>query len=147
MAGFDLERFVVAQDDGGTYLRALGELRAGRKTSHWMWFVFPQIEGLGRSPTARAYAISSLDEARAYLEHPALGPRLRECADALLDLASDDPVAVMGPIDAVKLRSSMTLFARADPDEDRFPAVLGKFYGGEQDEATLARLPFQADSA
>lgn len=140
MAGFDLERFVVAQDDGGTYLRALGELRAGRKTSHWMWFVFPQIEGLGRSPTARAYAISSLDEARAYLEHPALGPRLRECADALLDLASDDPVAVMGPIDAVKLRSSMTLFARADPSEDRFAGVLRKFYGGEEDEATLARV-------
>lgn len=105
-----------------------------------MWFVFPQIEGLGRSPTARAYAIASLAEARAYLQHPVLGGRLRECADALLGLETDDAVAVMGGIDAMKLRSSMTLFSRADPDEDRFPAVLRKFYGGEEDEATLARL-------
>jgi len=140
MTDFDLERFVAAQDGGDTYERALGELRAGRKTSHWMWFVFPQIEGLGRSPTARAYAIFSLAEARAYLAHPALGPRLRECADALLGLESDDPVAVMGPVDAVKLRSSMTLFAHAEPGEERFPAVLRKFYGGEEDEATLALL-------
>lgn len=146
MTEFDLDRFLSAQDGGGTYPRALAELRAGRKASHWMWFVFPQIEGLGRSATARAYAISSLDEARAYLAHPVLGPRLRESADALLALAGEDPVAVMGPVDAVKLRSSMTLFARADPGEDRFPAVLAKFYGGEEDEATLARLPFQANS-
>jgi uncharacterized protein (DUF1810 family) len=139
-AGFDLERFVAAQDGGGTYERALAELRAGRKTSHWMWFVFPQIEGLGRSPTAQAYAISSLAEARAYLEHPLLGPRLRECAAALLGLDGEDPVAVMGPIDALKLRSSMTLFARADPEDDRFPGLLRKYYGGAQDEATLARL-------
>src|SRR3954454_21173711 len=108
MTDFDPERFVAAQDEGGTYERALAELRAGRKASHWMWFVFPQIEGLGRSPTARAYAIFSLAEARAYLEHPLLGPRLRECADALLALDGDDPVAVMGSIDALKLRSSMT---------------------------------------
>jgi uncharacterized protein (DUF1810 family) len=136
MADFDLERFVEAQGSGGTYDRALAELRAGRKRSHWMWFVFPQIEGLGRSPTARAYAISSLPEARAYLDHPVLGPRLRESADALLGLDTDDAEAVMGPIDAVKLRSSMTLFARADPAEDRFPSVLEKYYGGEEDEAT-----------
>jgi uncharacterized protein (DUF1810 family) len=136
MEDFDLKRFVDAQDGGGTYERALGELRSGRKASHWMWFVFPQIEGLGRSPTARRYAIASLEEARAYLEHPVLGPRLRECADALLGLDGDDPVAVMGPIDAIKLRSSMTLFARADPDDGRFPSVLRKFYGGEPDEAT-----------
>lgn len=135
-ADFDLERFVEAQGSGGTYDRALAELRAGRKRSHWMWFVFPQIEGLGRSPTARAYAISSLAEARAYLDHPVLGPRLRESADALLGLDTDDAEAVMGPIDAVKLRSSMTLFARADPAEDRFPGVLKKYYGGEEDEAT-----------
>ncbi len=141
LTDFDLDRFPPAQDAGGTYGRALAELRAGRKTSHWMWFVFPQIEGLGRSPTAQAYAIASLAEARAYLEHPVLGPRLRECADALLALAGDDPVAVMGGIDALKLRSSMTLFARADPDEQRFPEVLRKFYAGEEDEATLARLP------
>ena len=139
-ASFELERFVAAQDGGGTYPRALAELRAGRKASHWMWFVFPQIEGLGRSPTARAYAIASLAEARAYLEHPLLGPRLRECADALLGLESGDPVAVLGGIDALKLRSSMTLFARADPDDERFPAVLRKFYGGEEDEATVTRL-------
>jgi uncharacterized protein (DUF1810 family) len=141
MTDFDLERFVTAQDGGGTYERALAELRAGRKTSHWMWFVFPQIAGLGRSPTARAYAIFSLEEARAYLEQPLLGSRLRECADALLSLETDDAVAVMGPIDAIKLRSSITLFARADPADDRFPNVLRKFYGGEEDEATLARLP------
>ena len=140
-ADFDLQRFVAAQDGGGTYDRALAELRAGRKQSHWIWFVFPQIEGLGRSPTARAYAISSLAEARAYLDHPLLGPRLRESADALLGLDSGDAEGVMGAVDAVKLRSSMTLFARADPDDDRFPAVLRKFYGGEEDEATLARLP------
>jgi uncharacterized protein (DUF1810 family) len=141
MTDFDLARFVSAQDEGGTYERALAELRAGRKTSHWMWFVFPQIEGLGRSATAQAYAISSLAEARAYLGHPVLGPRLRECADALLSLDGSDPVAVMGPIDALKLRSSITLFSRADPDEERFPRVLRKFYDGAEDEATLARLP------
>jgi uncharacterized protein (DUF1810 family) len=141
MTDFDLERFVEAQDGGGTYERALAELRAGRKQSHWIWFVFPQIEGLGRSPTARAYAIASLPEARAYLDHPVLGPRLRESAEALLGLDTDDAEAVMGPIDAVKLRSSMTLFARADPTDDRFTSMLRKFYGGQEDEATLARLP------
>ncbi|HEY1853869.1 MAG TPA: DUF1810 domain-containing protein [Solirubrobacterales bacterium] len=146
MTDFDLNRFITAQDSGSTYERALVELKAGRKASHWIWFVFPQIDGLGRSPTARAYAILSLEEARAYLEHPVLGPRLRECADALLGLDSDDPVAVMGPIDAVKLRSSMTLFARADPQDERFPNVLRKFHGAEEDEATLARLPFDPDS-
>jgi uncharacterized protein (DUF1810 family) len=146
LTDFDLERFVQAQDAGGTYSRALSELRSGRKVSHWIWFVFPQIEGLGRSATARAYAIASLEEARAYLEHPVLGRRLRKCADALLALETDDPEAVMGGIDAVKLRSSMTLFARANPGEDRFPAVLRKLYGGEEDEATLARLPLQANS-
>jgi uncharacterized protein (DUF1810 family) len=141
VADFDLGRFVQAQDAGATYFRALSELRAGRKASHWIWFVFPQIEGLGRSPTARAYAIASLDEARAYLQHPLLGVRLRECADALLALETNDAEAVMGAIDAVKLRSSMTLFARADPADGRFPGVLSKFYGGKEDEATLARLP------
>jgi uncharacterized protein (DUF1810 family) len=140
LTDFDLERFVQAQDAAGTYSRALSELRAGHKASHWIWFVFPQIEGLGRSTTARAYAIASLGEARAYLEHPLLGPRLRECADALLALDGEDAEAVMGSIDAVKLRSSMTLFAHADPSENRFPAVLRKFYGGEEDEATLRLL-------
>lgn len=146
MVDFDLKRFVEAQDGGGTYGRALEELRAGRKASHWMWFVFPQIDGLGRSPTARAYAIFSLPEARAYLEHPLLGARLRECADALLGLKGNDPVAVMGPIDAIKLRSSMTLFAQANTADDLFPGVLRKYYGGKEDEATIERLPFPSNS-
>jgi uncharacterized protein (DUF1810 family) len=134
--GFDLERFVRAQDEGGTYEGALAELRAGRKTSHWMWFVFPQLDGLGRSPTARAYAIRSLAEALAYLEHPLLGPRLRESAAALLALDTGSAAAVLGGVDALKLRSSATLFARADPAEPAFPALLEKFYGGEPDAAT-----------
>jgi uncharacterized protein (DUF1810 family) len=135
---YGLSRFTEAQ--AGTYDRALAELRAGRKTGHWMWFVFPQVAGLGRSPTAQHYAISGLDEARAYLGHPVLGPRLVECAQALLDQSGDDAVAVLGAIDAVKLRSSMTLFARADPARPVFRAVLDRYYGGEVDEATTARL-------
>jgi uncharacterized protein (DUF1810 family) len=131
-----LGRFVTAQDQDGTYARALAELRRGHKTSHWMWFVFPQLDGLGRSPTAQAYAIRSLAEARAYLEHPVLGPRLRECAEALLEVESDDPAAVMGGIDALKLRSSITLFMRAAPEDELFGRVLAKFYAGEADEAT-----------
>lgn len=139
----DLTRFVSAQDAGGTYAAALAELRAGRKRGHWMWFVFPQVAGLGQSPTSREYAISDLEEARAYLAHPVLGPRLVECAEALRGLDTDDPVAVLGGIDAVKLRSSMTLFAHAaEHDEDRalLRAVLDKFYGGQEDPATLVRL-------
>jgi uncharacterized protein (DUF1810 family) len=131
-----LQRFVSAQDEGGTYDRALAELRAGRKTSHWMWFVFPQIAGLGRSPMARAYAIGSLEEARAYLEHPLLGPRLLECAQALLQVEGRSAEQILGGIDAIKLRSSMTLFARADPEEPLFRRVLERYYGGERDEAT-----------
>ena len=138
---YDLERFVSAQDQGGTYEAALKELRAGAKQSHWMWFVFPQIAGLGSSPTARRYAIGSLSEARAYLSHPVLGPRLRESARALAELrGTDDADAILGPIDALKLRSSMTLFARADPDEPLFTAVLRRYYGGEADPATEGRL-------
>lgn len=137
----NLERFVTAQDDGGTYEGALRELRAGAKRSHWMWFVFPQIAGLGSSPTARRYAIGSLAEARAYLAHPVLGPRLRESARALAELdGTDDADAILGPIDALKLRSSMTLFARADPDEPVFTAVLHRYYGGQADPATEGRL-------
>src|SRR5436305_7659483 len=105
---FELSRFARAQEDNGTYERALAELRRGRKQSHWMWFVFPQLAGLGRSGTARRYAISSLEEARAYLEHPVLGKRLRECARVVAETV-DDPVSVFGPVDAMKLRSSMTL--------------------------------------
>ncbi|MGH8995740.1 MAG: DUF1810 domain-containing protein, partial [Acidimicrobiales bacterium] len=104
---FGLERFVEAQDHG-TYARAVAELRGGRKRTHWMWFVFPQIAGLGSSAMARRFAISGLAEARAYLAHPVLGPRLRECVSVVAQLGVDDPVAVLGPVDALKLRSSMT---------------------------------------
>ena len=137
---YDLQRFVDAQDRGGTYDRALAELRDGRKTSHWMWFVFPQIAGLGSSPMAQRYAISSLDEARAYLAHPVLGDRLRESARALTDLDTRSPDEVLGGIDAMKLRSSMTLFMRAAPDEPLFARVLDQYFGGAADDATHARL-------
>ena len=137
---YDLQRFVDAQDRGGTYDRALQELRDGRKTSHWMWFVFPQIAGLGSSPMARQYAISSLDEARAYLAHAVLGDRLRESARALTGLDTRSPDEVLGGIDAMKLRSSMTLFMRAAPDEPLFAQVLDQYFGGAADDATDARL-------
>jgi uncharacterized protein (DUF1810 family) len=130
----DLERFLDAQSS--VYPQALAELRAARKRGHWMWFVFPQLAGLGRSPTAQRYAISGLAEAGAYLAHPVLGARLRECARALLELGQADPEAILGGIDALKLRSSMTLFALADPDEPLFGAVLERFYGGRADAAT-----------
>jgi len=133
----DLQRFVAAQE--GIYDQALAELRNGRKTSHWMWFVFPQIQGLGRSGMAQRYAISDLEEAKAYLEHPTLGPRLRECAGALTQLDETDATRVMGGIDALKLKSSMTLFNRAAQD-DVFQAVLQQYFDGEEDELTLERL-------
>ncbi len=138
----DVSRFVAAQEGGGTYERALLELRAGAKRSHWVWFVFPQVAGLGSSPTSREYGVAGVDEVRAYLAHPVLGPRLHECVGALLALGTRDPVAVMGGIDAVKLRSSMTLFARAaGADEGQpFRDVLEKFFGGEEDPATVSRL-------
>jgi len=135
----DLDRFVIAQR--GTYDRAFAEVRAGRKSSHWMWFVFPQLAGLGRSETSRAYAIADLAEARAYLEHPVLGPRLREITGALLALPKTATAeAVFGSIDAVKLRSSMTLFARAAPEEPVFRAVLERFFDGSPDPLTDALL-------
>lgn len=135
---FDLQRFVDAQ--AGTYDQALAELRAGAKGGHWMWFVFPQVAGLGSSPTAQRYAISGLPEAQAYLDHPVLGPRLVECAQALLDLGPVDPARVLGGIDAVKLRSSMTLFERAEPEAAVFGAVLDRWFAGERDGATTSRL-------
>jgi uncharacterized protein (DUF1810 family) len=138
-----LERFVAAQDRYATYDRALAELRAGAKTSHWMWFIFPQLAGLGSSSMAREYAITSLDEARAYLAHPVLGPRLRECARLVADTAGSSAERIFGPVDAMKLRSSMTLFAAAgpgDPDAAVFRQVLDKFFGGVADEATVTRL-------
>jgi len=131
---------VTAQDSDGTYDRALRELAAGSKRTHWMWFVFPQVAGLGRSETARRYAVADLEEAVAYLRHPVLGARLRECAAALTGLPGRDPVAVLGPVDAQKLRSSMTLFSRADPDEPVFRAVLDQYFDGVADDATLSRV-------
>jgi uncharacterized protein (DUF1810 family) len=133
---FDLGRFVTAQGEGGSYDRAVAELRAGRKTSHWMWFVFPQLAGLGHSPVASHYAISSLAEARAYLRHPVLGPRLAECAGIVAGIQDRDADQVLGPVDAMKLRSSMTLFQRADPGEAVFAAVLDRLYDGQPDPLT-----------
>jgi uncharacterized protein (DUF1810 family) len=133
---YGLQRFVAAQDEAGTYDVALQELRAGRKRSHWMWFIFPQIAGLGQSPTSRRYAISSLDEARAYIEHPVLGPRLQECARALAERTGSSARDIFGGIDAMKLRSSMTLLHRADPDNPLFSEVLDRYFGGEPDAAT-----------
>jgi uncharacterized protein (DUF1810 family) len=133
---YDLERFVDAQEAGGTYAQALAELRRGRKTSHWMWFVFPQVAGLGMSPTSRRYAIASLDEAKAYLAHPVLGPRLLECSRVLTELPSHDALAIFGVIDAMKLRSSMTLFMRAAPDVDLFGRVLDRYFDGAPDART-----------
>ena len=136
---FDLQRFVDAQDAGGTHRQALAELRAGAKRSHWMWFVFPQVAGLGRSATAQHYAISGAAEARAYLDHPVLGPRLRESAAALTGLGTTDPVVVFGSIDAQKLRSSMTLFAAVSA-EPVFAQVLDQYFHGARDDATTSRL-------
>jgi uncharacterized protein (DUF1810 family) len=136
-----LQRFLDAQEDGGTYARALAELRAGRKQRHWIWFVFPQIAGLGTSPMSRHYAIGSLEETRAYLADPTLGPRLHECAEALLAAdPSQSAESILGGIDALKVRSSMTLFARAAPEDEVFRAVLDRFYGGEADPETERRL-------
>ena len=137
----DLERFVAAQDEGGTYDRALAELRSGRKRSHWMWFVFPQLIGLGRSAMAQRYALSGLQDARDYLAHPVLGPRLRACARALLAVPAPDPERVLGPVDGQKLRSSLTLFALADPQEAVFRDVLAAYFSGALDEATRSRVP------
>jgi uncharacterized protein (DUF1810 family) len=134
---YRLERFVAAQDAGGTYDRAMAELRAGRKVSHWMWFVFPQIAGLGRSATAQEFAISSLDEARAYLRHPVLGPRLAGSARILTEVAGRSAEQIFGSLDAQKLRSSMTLFLRADPDGSAgFAQVLSLYFDGQPDPGT-----------
>lgn len=135
-----LQRFVLAQDGDATYARALAELRAGRKQSHWMWFVFPQIAGLGRSEMSRRYAIQTQAEAKAYVEHPVLGARLRECAQAVLAAGAADAQSIFGPIDATKLRSSMTLFMRVAPDEPLFAEVIRRFFDGRPDAATDERL-------
>ncbi|MDP1027665.1 DUF1810 domain-containing protein [Sphingomonas sp. KR1UV-12] len=133
----DLERFVTAQAD--SYEQALAELRRGAKRSHWMWWIFPQIAGLGRSETARVYAIGSAAEARAYLTHPVLGPRLVEATQAVT-AAPGSAEAIMGAIDAMKLRSSMTLFAAVADDAEVFEAALTRFFGGARDAATLRLL-------
>jgi uncharacterized protein (DUF1810 family) len=137
---FELERFVDAQDAGGAYASAVRELQDGRKLSHWMWFVFPQIAGLGRSPTAQRFAISGMPEAQAFRAHPVLGPRLLECARTLTTLSATDAVTILGPVDAQKLRSSMTLFARTAPQERVFQEVLDRYFDGECDPATTSRL-------
>jgi uncharacterized protein (DUF1810 family) len=130
----DLDRFLSAQR--GVYDGVLNELRRGRKTGHWIWFVFPQLVGLGRSEMSRYYGIASLDEARAYLADPVLGARLRECAGLLLATDARTADEILGGVDAMKVRSSMTLFLRAAPDEPLFSRVLDRFYAGVADEAT-----------
>jgi len=135
---YNLERFVAAQE--GVHERALAELRAGEKRSHWMWFIFPQIAGLGFSPMAQRYAIGSLDEARAYLAHPVLGDRLRACTAAVNGVTGRSAHALFGSPDDVKFRSSMTLFTRAAPEEPLFAAVMARYFDGEPDPLTLAKL-------
>ena len=131
---FDLDRFVAAQ--AGTYDAALAELRNGRKDGHWIWFIFPQVAGLGMSSMSQRYAISGIDEARAYLAHPVLRARLAEACDALLIQRGRAASDILGSIDAVKVRSSMTLFLRAEPGEQLFQRVLDAFYDGEPDPRT-----------
>jgi uncharacterized protein (DUF1810 family) len=135
---FNLQRFVDAQAQ--IYDAVRGELRAGCKTSHWMWFIFPQIQGLGRSPTARKYAISGRKEAHAYLQHPILGPRLIECTKLVNEVEGKSADDIFGYPDGLKFRSSMTLFAEVSPDNPVFVDALDKYFGGEPDPLTLDRL-------
>lgn len=135
---YQLGRFVAAQE--GVYERALAELRAGAKRSHWMWFVFPQVAGLGASPMAQRYAIGSLEEAEAYLAHPVLGERLRACTAAVNAVAGRSAHAIFGSPDDLKFRSSMTLFARAAPGEPLFADALARYFDGAPDPRTLAKL-------
>jgi uncharacterized protein (DUF1810 family) len=135
---FDLQRFVSAQ--ASVYARVTAELAAGAKTSHWMWFVFPQLKELGRSSTARHYGIASLSEAQAYAEHPLLGARLRQCGGLLLAVQGRGALQILGSVDALKLRSCLTLFERAAPHEPLWGQLLDKFYAGERDVATLQLL-------
>ena len=139
---FDLTRFITAQEE--TYDAALSELRRGRKRSHWMWFIFPQVAGLGHSFTSMKYAIRSLDEARAYLNHPVLGPRLRECCRALLAVEGGSASEIMGYPDDLKLRSSMTLFSLVAGDSAEFQEVLARYFDGEPDARTLELLKIQS---
>jgi len=141
----DLERFVSAQNDGGTFEQATAELRRGRKTSHWMWFVFPQLAGLGRSAMAQRFAIGSLAEAREFLAHPVLGARYRDAVRTVLDHGDRKAEQIFGGIDAMKFRSSLTLFARADPSEMLLAQAIQAFYDGVPDAAT-ERLLASIDS-
>jgi uncharacterized protein (DUF1810 family) len=141
----DLNRFVRAQENG--YARALAEIRSGRKRTHWMWYIFPQIDGLGFSDTARRYAIRSLEEARAYLEHPVLGPRLRECAETVLAVQGRSAREIFGTPDDLKLRSCVTLFADVSPEGSVFQRVLEVSFGGEADGRTLAWLVSESGKA
>ena len=134
----DLDRFLTAQQ--GVYAGVLDELRRGRKSGHWIWFIFPQVAGLGRSDVSRYYSVTDLDEARAYLDHVVLGARLRECTAIVLSTAGRSAVDIFGSLDATKFRSSMTLFHRASPDEPLFSDVLLRFFDAVADAATDARL-------
>jgi uncharacterized protein (DUF1810 family) len=136
---YNLRRFVDAQQ--AVYETVCGELRQGRKESHWMWFIFPQIKGLGHSEMARKFAISSRDEAKAYLAHPVLGPRLRECSRIVADLEGKSVEDIFGYPDDMKFRSSMTLFAQTAKDNEIFRRCLEKYFQGEPDRLTLAALP------
>ncbi len=135
---YDLQRFVDAQ--APIIDQAVAELEAGRKRSHWMWFVFPQIAGLGFSAMARRYALHSLDEANAYLAHDRLGPRLGHCTDLVNRVEGRSIAAIFGSPDDMKFRSSMTLFSRAAPEDERYRMALARYFGGEPDRATLDRL-------
>lgn len=134
----DFEHFLAAQSDA--YRRATAELRQGQKQTHWMWFIFPQLAGLGQSDMAKKYALSSLDEAQAFAAHPILGPRLMECVELLQDLPTANAVAVLGNVDAMKLHSSLTLFALACPERLIFKAAIDRWFKGEMDQATLSLL-------
>lgn len=135
---YDLNRFLRAQEED--YEQALSEIRSGRKRTHWMWYIFPQIDGLALSPTSKHYAIKSIDEARAYLAHPVLGPRLLECAEAVVHVEGRTAREIFGPPDDLKLRSCATLFACVSPPGSVFERLLQKYYGGERDRKTLRLL-------
>jgi uncharacterized protein (DUF1810 family) len=137
---YGLERFVGAQNWSGTYETVVSELRTGRKMGHWMWYIFPQVKGLGNSHMSREFGISSVAEAQAYLRHPVLGPRLRECARTLMGIEGKGATEILGGIDAMKLRSSMTLFMSAEPEEPIFREVLAKYFHGSADQETIVRL-------
>lgn len=140
---FDLERFVRAQAD--TFDRALAELQSGRKQSHWMWYIFPQVEGLGRSAMAQQYAIRSLDEARSYVAHPVLGPRLLQCSEATLRVQGRSARDIFGSPDDLKLRSSATLFAMASAAGSVFHRLLDVYFGGMKDERTMELIRLKPD--